>query len=66
MLTEAGLRRRRDRTVLELRYSLTKTDVDRAVLARTIVEVITTWAVKMPWTELHVRTPTTPPPPARR
>ncbi|MDP2291530.1 MAG: helix-turn-helix domain-containing protein [Actinomycetota bacterium] len=24
-------------------------DVDRAILARTIVELVTTWAVKMPW-----------------
>jgi AcrR family transcriptional regulator len=34
---------------LELRSSAVATDVDRAVLARTIVEIITTWAVKMPW-----------------
>jgi AcrR family transcriptional regulator len=34
---------------LELRSRLITTDVDRAVLARTIVETITTWAVKMPW-----------------
>ena len=24
-------------------------DVDRSILARTVVEIITTWAVKMPW-----------------
>jgi AcrR family transcriptional regulator len=34
---------------LELRSSLVTTAVDRPVLARTIVEIITTWAVKMPW-----------------
>jgi len=34
---------------LELRSNLVAPDVDRAVLGRTIVEVITTWAVKMPW-----------------
>jgi AcrR family transcriptional regulator len=34
---------------LELHSSLVTADVDRAVLARTIVEIITTWAVKMPW-----------------
>jgi AcrR family transcriptional regulator len=34
---------------LDLRSKLVTTDVDRAVLARTIVETITTWAVKMPW-----------------
>jgi len=34
---------------LELRSSHVTSDVDRAVLARTIVELITTWAVKMPW-----------------
>lgn len=34
---------------LELRSSLVTGDVDRAILARTIVETLTTWAVKMPW-----------------
>jgi hypothetical protein len=34
---------------LHLRSSLVTADVDRAILARTIVETITTWAVKMPW-----------------
>ena len=34
---------------LELRSRHVTTDVDRAVLARTIVETVTTWAVKMPW-----------------
>jgi AcrR family transcriptional regulator len=34
---------------LELRAYAIVTDVDRAILARTIVEIITTWAVKMPW-----------------
>jgi AcrR family transcriptional regulator len=34
---------------LELRSSVVSSDVDRAVLARTIVEIITMWAVKMPW-----------------
>ena len=34
---------------LDLRSSLVTADVDRAILARTIVETITTWAVKMPW-----------------
>jgi AcrR family transcriptional regulator len=34
---------------LELRSSLVTADVDRAILARTIVETVTTWAVKMPW-----------------
>lgn len=34
---------------LELRARLVTGDVDRAILARTIVETITTWAVKMPW-----------------
>ena len=34
---------------LELRASAIGTDVDQAILARTIVEIITTWAVKMPW-----------------
>jgi AcrR family transcriptional regulator len=34
---------------LELRAADIATDVDRAILARTIVEIITTWAVKMPW-----------------
>jgi AcrR family transcriptional regulator len=34
---------------LELRSSLVAADVDRAILARTVVEVVTTWAVKMPW-----------------
>lgn len=34
---------------LTLRSRHATTDVDREVLARTIVEVLTTWAVKMPW-----------------
>lgn len=34
---------------LELRSNLVAGDVDRAILARTIVETVTTWAVKMPW-----------------
>jgi len=34
---------------LELRAGRVTADVDRAILARTIVETITTWAVKMPW-----------------
>jgi AcrR family transcriptional regulator len=34
---------------LELRSSLVTADVDRAILARTIIETVTTWAVKMPW-----------------
>ncbi len=34
---------------LDLRSSRVTSDVDRAVLARTIVEIITTWAVKIPW-----------------
>ena len=34
---------------LELRATAIATDVDRAILARTIVEIVTTWAVKMPW-----------------
>ncbi len=34
---------------LELRASRATADVDRAILARTIVETITTWAVTMPW-----------------
>jgi AcrR family transcriptional regulator len=34
---------------LELRAAAITKDVDRAILARTIVEIITTWAVKMPW-----------------
>jgi AcrR family transcriptional regulator len=34
---------------LELRSSHVTIDVDRVVVARTIVEMITTWAVKMPW-----------------
>jgi AcrR family transcriptional regulator len=34
---------------LALRASAIGTDVDRAILARTIVEIITTWSVKMPW-----------------
>ena len=34
---------------LELRATTIATTVDRAILARTIVEIITTWAVKMPW-----------------
>ncbi len=34
---------------LERRASHVATGIDRAILARTIVEVLTTWAVKMPW-----------------
>jgi AcrR family transcriptional regulator len=34
---------------LGLRASVVTSAVDRDVLARTIVELITTWAVKMPW-----------------
>jgi AcrR family transcriptional regulator len=34
---------------LELRSNLVTSRVDRAVLARTIVEIVATWAVKMPW-----------------
>lgn len=34
---------------LELRSNQVTADVDRTILARTIVETITTWAVKMPW-----------------
>lgn len=34
---------------LGLRASMVTSDVDREVIARTIVEVVTTWAVKMPW-----------------
>lgn len=34
---------------LELRSRHLSIDVDTAIVARTIVEVITTWAVKMPW-----------------
>lgn len=34
---------------LALRAKHITVDVDHAVLARTIVEIITTWAVKMPW-----------------
>ena len=34
---------------LEFRAAVITTDVDRTILARTIVEIITTWAVKMPW-----------------
>ena len=34
---------------LELRAVYIASDVDRAILARTVVEVTTTWAVKMPW-----------------
>lgn len=34
---------------LGMRSNHVTTDVDRAILARTIVEIITTWAVKMPW-----------------
>ncbi len=34
---------------LTLRSAHITIDVDRAILARTIVELITTWAVKMPW-----------------
>jgi AcrR family transcriptional regulator len=34
---------------LDLRAAAITADVDRAILARTIVELITIWAVKMPW-----------------
>ena len=34
---------------LELRAIHVTSGIDRAVLARTIVEVLATWAVKMPW-----------------
>jgi AcrR family transcriptional regulator len=34
---------------LELRATAIGTDVDRAILARTVVEVMTIWAVKMSW-----------------
>ncbi len=34
---------------LDLRTNHVTADVDRTILARTIVEIITTWAVKMPW-----------------
>jgi AcrR family transcriptional regulator len=34
---------------LALRADAIVSDVDRAILARTVVEIITTWAVKMPW-----------------
>lgn len=34
---------------LALRATAINTDVDRAIVARTIVEIITTWAVKIPW-----------------
>lgn len=34
---------------LALRAKHVNVDVDHAVLGRTIVEIITTWAVKMPW-----------------
>ena len=34
---------------LDLRAKAIRSNVDRAILARTIVEIITTWAVKMPW-----------------
>ena len=34
---------------LSLRANHVTTDVDQSILARTIVEIITTWAVKMPW-----------------
>lgn len=34
---------------LELRSSQMAGNVDRSVLARTIVEIVTIWAVKMPW-----------------
>ncbi len=34
---------------LALRANHTIGDVDHTILARTIVEIITTWAVKMPW-----------------
>lgn len=34
---------------LGLRSNHVTAGIDRAILARTIVEVITTWAVKMPW-----------------
>jgi AcrR family transcriptional regulator len=34
---------------LGLRSNHVTTDVDRAILARTVIEIVTTWAVKMPW-----------------
>ncbi|MGD9704635.1 MAG: helix-turn-helix domain-containing protein [Acidimicrobiia bacterium] len=34
---------------LAMRANVVTSDVDRDVLARTIVELVTTWAVKMPW-----------------
>jgi AcrR family transcriptional regulator len=34
---------------LELRSRHVTADVDRSILARTVVEIVTTWAVKMPW-----------------
>ena len=34
---------------LALRSTAINTDVERAIVARTIVEIITIWAVKMPW-----------------
>ena len=34
---------------LDLRSSHVTDNVDRSILARTIVEVVTIWAVKMPW-----------------
>jgi hypothetical protein len=34
---------------LRLRHGAIANTVDAAILARTIVEIITTWAVKMPW-----------------
>ena len=34
---------------LALRATAINTDVDTAIVARTIVEIIATWAVKMPW-----------------
>ena len=34
---------------LELRATQVTAKVDRSILARTIVEMVTTWAVKMPW-----------------
>jgi AcrR family transcriptional regulator len=34
---------------LELRAAVIASDVDHQILARTIVEIVTIWAVKMPW-----------------
>ena len=42
---------------LALRAATIATDVDHAIVARTIVEIITTWAVKMPWDRAPRRYP---------